>query len=215
MLRDTLPPPEMAVITRPLTNYVHVTAEDSVASIRRHGILLRPPRRTYTEGVLETIGGIYVGTRMDGIIRTIGHEVRMRDRHATLALFELLILPGTRFCLDEDEVWSIDVRQQRDWKKNYPGISPDALATAANAHTEARLTYAHGDDYADDDPRRASILRQTLNEWSCRLAGMLDQNENFTLSLRLFDPPIIRAIYIEPEPGNWETADPEFIKVLL
>jgi hypothetical protein len=107
---------------------------------------------------------------------------------------------GTRFCLDEDDLANLtpfyfeafDPVAVRKW---VPDLAPHASQEAALAALIARV---HAEVFYADKTGKQRLRRAAADQWTCRLARMLNQGSGLGMfSLRLFDPPRIDDVQIE------------------
>jgi hypothetical protein len=128
--------------------------------------------------MFETIGGIYVAPTVNGkgqdVVESLCHEFGARK----VAVLNLTLAAGTRFCLDEDFFDDAGTVVERELEGRYGhDFGPDTFKLIKRA-----LRYARG--------------RDKRGEWSCRLAHALDQRSIDYYALRIFDPPIINRVDI-------------------
>lgn len=153
--------------------WYHFTHAERLSGIKKHGLLVEPPQRTYAEGDFMTIGGIYVGSGQ--------HVDNLRDRFCdqfgdqNVVVLQLRLRAGTRFCLDEDEIDDMQLPTDEELFQRYPSLDSQLIKRAVK----------------ECFSRRFMGSREKLSEWSCRLAHNLNQNDLEQFMLRLFDPPEI------------------------
>jgi hypothetical protein len=171
-----------AVIQQTQIDWVHITHPQRLPSIRRKGLTPLPPKRTYAKrDPFATVGGIYVAHEnwVEDIIESLCGTDGWGDRFVRLSL---RIPAGTRFCLDEDMIDRVGATTRDDELiAHFPGFGPDGPAWLSRAFDES---YVGGRN------------RSKLNEWSCRLANLLDQTHLDHYFLRLFDPPEIVSVEV-------------------
>lgn len=177
-------PSEPAKLLRDHDNWLHVTHPDLVPSIRRHGLLVHPPGKQYDSGPFTTIGGIYVAhaQRLNDLEERF---CNLFDDAKGIAVVELKLLAGTRFCLDEDEIDGFNLHED-EWDERHGEAFP-----AVNGSAIQRIL-------RKCFPRRGKRNLIQLDRWSCDLAQKLDQFYLDGFFLRLFDPPYIKKITILP-----------------
>jgi len=104
-----------------------------------------------------------------------------------VAVLDLVLPAGTRFCLDEDDI-GYD-----------PGGYPSVFAPAGLAPPELWRVLQRANNEIKRQPTPGYTYNHDAQDfWSCELAQMIDQRYLHKFNLRLFDPPCIVEITLEP-----------------
>ena len=174
------------VVGEALDGYFHVTHLRNLDSIQKRGLLVKPPERTYGKeaGVVETIGGIYLapaGYKLETVLDMVCSDGKRAQKVGVLAV---RVEAGTRFCLAEDEV------------NAFLGMRDDELeALDAEVFGSSGVIF---EAVADCGHRNFYCSRRKLDRWSCALAKVIDQSKLLRFNIRVFSPPTITAITVEP-----------------
>lgn len=175
-------PVRQAVLQEPNDGFFHVTALRNLPGIKKHGLLVNPPKRTYGKeaGPVATIGGIYLvpaGYRLETVTDMVCSDAR---RSKEVAVLTVRVEAGTRFCLDEDEVVT------------FLGLPGDALAELERDVFRGSPVLAAAIE--DCGRRNFYCSRRKLDKWSCELAKAIDQTKLSRFMIRVFSPPTIVGI---------------------
>jgi hypothetical protein len=166
--------------------WYHFTCAKNVRGIKKEG--LKVCVRCKWGDLLDPLGGLYI-TRihLQHTAEFVGAHCRAMpgQRNPRISLIAVALRAGTRFCLDEDIIWTAVDYYGRKLSRMLPGN----LWKEFLWHEDRRHSGAH----TSSAPfvRRFHRLQKIL---SCMVAHLIPPNELYQWPLRIFDSPTVLGI---------------------